>query len=71
MAVLSVRVVFPVCVCVYQCVSGVYGFFVQLVVWPVACVHVRACEVLAVTWQARQGVATRGLLIIVGGAACV
>lgn len=29
------------------------------------------CEVLAVTWQAGQGGAARGLLIIMGGAVCL
>lgn len=44
-----------------------YGFFVQVVGWPVAC----ESEVLAVTWQTGQGGAARDLLIIMGGAVCL
>lgn len=57
----------PISVCV----------LVHAEIWLVACnvcTCVRACvcvrEVLAVTWHTGQGVAARGLLIIMGGAAC-
>lgn len=36
-----------------------------------ACAYVCVYEVLAITWQTRQGGAARGLLIIMGGAVCV
>lgn len=47
----------------YQRASEVYGLFCRRS-GLVFCV--RVCEVLAVTWQTRQGGAARVLLIIVG-----